>query len=104
MSIYRQYFCFPLKIIKICHLHITSYCSTRSLTCSEVLTCSLKLSRPSKTTPSSLDFDLSKLEAMLTSSLKTYDNFFAQVVKIVDDDLSAESFKFLLFSQILGMA
>ena len=44
---------------------------------------------------------LSKLEAML--SLKTYDNSFAKVVKIVDDDLSAASFKFLLFSQILGM-
>ena len=36
VTIYRQYFRFPLKIINNCHLHITSYCSTRSLTCSEV--------------------------------------------------------------------
>ena len=65
-----------------------------------VLNCSLKLSRPLKTTPNSLGFDLSRLGTLLISSLGSKDNSIVQVAKMVDDDLSAESCKFPLVSQL----
>ena len=53
------------------------------------LTCSLKLSRPPKTTPSSLGlgFDLSGIGTVSSWGLK--DSSFVLVEKIVDDDLPA---------------